>query len=225
VKHRQRRPAAEVPRRITSLADVQAGLTALKRSCPAIRRAHAVAGDPPLRLSPAGFAGLVRIVVGQQVSVASAAAIWARVQAQIVPLTPEHVATLSDADLRAPGLSGPKVRTVQQVARAAGNGLDFETLAQLPAALARERLLAIPGIGPWSADLYLMFCLGHADVFAPGDLALRAATADVLDLASLPSADELAVIAERWRPWRAIAARQLWSFYAARKAQGDRAPV
>ena len=210
---------------IDTLNDIEAGMRALQRNCPHMRRAAALAGMPPLRRHVGGFEGLARIVVGQQVSVAAANAIWARVAAGVQPMTPERMAALSEADLRACGLSRPKIVTLAKLAghlAADGNwlpelqGADDETV--------RARLVALPGIGPWTADIYLMFCLGRADSFAPGDLALQVAAHKLMALDARPTPDELAAIAaERWRPWRGVAARMLWAYYAHEKranAQG-----
>ena len=209
---------AKPHRIITSFEDVRAGLRALKKTCPHLRRAHAFAGDPPLRRDIGGFEGLARIVVGQQVSIASANAIWARVAAGITPFTPERMTALSDADLKSFGLSRPKIATLSKLARHlvdAGNWLP--DLEDAPDDRVRERLIALPGIGPWTADVYLLFCLGRADSFAPGDLALQVAAQHLMGLDGRPDAKALAAIAERWSPWRGVAARQLWAYYAAVK--------
>ena len=211
---------------ITSLDDVHAGLRALKKTCPHLRRAHALAGDPPLRRDIGGFEGLARIVVGQQVSIASANAIWARVAAGVTPFTPERMAALTDADLKSFGLSRPKIVTLSKLARhlvEAGNWLP--DLEDAPDDRVRERLIALPGIGPWTADVYLLFCLGRADSFAPGDLALQVAAQHLMGLDGRPDAKALAQIAERWSPWRGVAARMLWAYYAAVKQAGTAQPV
>lgn len=212
---------------IETLDDIEAGMRALKRKCPHMRRAAGLAGMPPLRRSAGGFAGLARIVVGQQVSVAAASAIWARVVAGVSPLTPERMAALTEADLRACGLSRPKIVTLSRLAAHLAEGGDWlPALAAAPDEAVRERLVAMPGIGPWTADIYLMFCLGRVDSFAPGDLALQVAAQRLLELETRPSPDELASIAaERWRPWRGIAARMLWTYYAYEKRLGSADPT
>jgi DNA-3-methyladenine glycosylase II len=179
-----------------------------------MRKVHTAAGDPPLRLREPGFAGLARIVVGQQLSVASANAIWTRCTSLIEPLSAGQVARLGDAELKACGLSAPKIRTLRAVARAVlDDGLDLEGAGLLRDEELRERLTAIHGIGPWTADIFQMFCLGRADAFAPGDLALQVAAQTAFDLASRPTASELEHLAEAWRPWRSVSARLLWSYY------------
>jgi DNA-3-methyladenine glycosylase II len=219
------RAATTRPRFITDMADVKEGVRALRRQCVHLRAVHDQTGDPPLRRQAAGLPGLARIIIGQQVSTASAAAIWARFEAMVRPLTAAYLLTLDDAGFRAPGLSSPKIRTLRAVASAIEDGLDLDGLAHVPAVAARETLLSVKGIGPWSADIYLMFCLGHADVFAPGDLALQVATSEALRLPARPTASEMAVIAERWAPWRAVAARLLWAFYAHNRRPDAGLPV
>lgn len=211
---------------IETLDDVAAGLRALKRKCPHMRRAHALAGDPPLRRETGGFEGLARIVVGQQVSIASAKAIWGRVAAGVDPFTPERMVELSEADLRGFGLSRPKIATLTKLARHFAD--EGNWLPELGAASdedVRQRLTALPGIGPWTADIYLMFCLGRADGFAPGDLALQVAAEKLMELPARPDPKALDGIAERWRPWRGVAARQLWAYYAAIKRSANAQPV
>ncbi len=210
---------------IETLDDVAAGVRALTRSCAHMRQAHALAGDPPLQRDMAGFEGLARIVVGQQVSIASASAIWARVAAGVDPFTPEQMAGLDETALRGFGLSRPKIVTLSKLARHLVDAGDWlPELVAVPDDVVRERLTALPGIGPWTADVYLLFCLGRADGFAPGDLALQVAAQHLMDLEARPDAKALQAIAERWRPQRGVAARLLWAYYAAVKRRAG-APV
>jgi DNA-3-methyladenine glycosylase II len=222
-------PRAPNPRHtsttIETEADVARGIKALRRSCVHLRRAHELAGNPPLRRFAPGLQGLARIVVGQQLSVASAEAIWRRTSLAVVPFTPAALRAADEASLRAAGLSQPKVRTLKALAVALEEGFDLARLAEQPDAQVREALTALPGIGPWSADMYLLFCLGRRDAWAPGDLALQVATQLVLQLDARPAPAELAVIAERWRPWRAVAARLLWSYYALARRRGPVQPL
>ncbi len=133
---------------------------------------------------------------------------------------------LDDATLLGAGLSRPKLRTLRALATAVAAGqLDLDALGRADEGAARDALTAISGIGPWTADVYLMFCLGRADVFAPGDLALQAAAQSAMTLPTRPDAAALAAIAERWRPWRAVAARMLWTYYAYEKQQRSAVPV
>jgi DNA-3-methyladenine glycosylase II len=210
------RPQKRVPRRIIeSEDDIRAGVAALRRRCPTMKRVHGLVGDPPLRRHEAGFVGLAKVVVGQQLSIASASAIWKRTAVAVDPFDASTLLALDDATLRGAGLSRGKMRTLRALAEALNSGaLDFD--ARLSAEELREALLAITGIGPWTADIYAMFCLGDADGFAPGDLALQIAVQRAFELDERPSARQLEEMAERWRPWRGVAARLLWSFYAHR---------
>jgi len=200
---------------IASEADIRAGVRALRRKCPAMRQVHDVAGAPPLRRRPAGFEGLARIIVGQQLSVASASAIWERTAAVCRPFEPRILLGLDDAQLAQAGLSRPKIRTLRAIAGACRNGLDLARLEQAAEEEVHAALTEVTGIGPWTADIYIMFCLGRADAWAPGDLALQIAAQQALGLAVRPGTDEMRALAERWRPWRAVAARLLWAYYAA----------
>jgi len=194
-------------------ADLRAGIRALRRKCAHMRHVHDRAGDPPLRRHVPGFEGLARIVVGQQLSIASAQAIWTRVQAAVQPMGAKAFLALSDDQLRQAGLSRGKVRTLRAMSEAIEAGLDLTQLAAAPEDVVHATLTALPGIGPWTADIYLLFCLGRADAFAAGDLALQIAAAKALKLKQRPSRDELLAIAERWRPWRGVAAHMLWAYY------------
>ena len=194
-------------------------MRALVRKCPTMRHVHGVAGAPPLRRRPAGFEGLARIIVGQQLSVASASAIWERTAALCRPFEPGTILGLADERLAQAGLSRPKIRTLRAIAGACRNGLDLGHLQHAAEAEVHAALTQVTGIGPWTADIYIMFCLGRADAWAPGDLALQIAAQQALGLAERPGPQEMAEIAERWRPWRGVAARLLWAYYAAVKAR------
>lgn len=210
---------AAVTRLIHSEADLVEGVAALRAACQVMAKVHDLAGAPPLRRRQGGFEGLSRIIVGQQLSVASAAAIWGRTEKLVQPFTPQGLLALSDAELASAGLSGPKIRTLRAIAQACVAGLDFDALETARDAHVHDALTAVTGIGPWTADIYLMFCLGRADAWAPGDLALQIAVQQAFGLKDRPSKDELLEIAERWRPWRGVAARLLWAYYAVAKAQ------
>jgi DNA-3-methyladenine glycosylase II len=212
---------------IDSEKDIRQGVLALRRACPIMRRAHDVAGDPPLRRRPAGFEGLARIIVAQQLSTASAGAIWDRLEASVKPLTAGRLLATSEPKLRAAGLSGPKIRTLRAVSEAVvKDGLDLAALETAGDAQVHEALCAVKGIGPWTADIYIMFCLGRRDAFAAGDLALQVAASHAAGLEARASAKELEAMAERWRPWRGVAARLLWAYYPHMKRAGaDGVPV
>jgi DNA-3-methyladenine glycosylase II len=218
--------ATRAARSIETEDDIRAGLRSLRRRCEFIRHMHATAGDPPLRRRAAGFEGLARIVVGQQLSVASAAAIWNRTVQVVQPFDAAVLLALSDDALRGAGLSRPKVKTLRAVASAVAiDGLDLEAMGPLEDAAIHEALTGISGIGPWTADIFLMFCLGRADAFAAGDLALQIAAQWAMRLDERPGPAALLDIAERWRPWRGVAARLLWAYYAAVKDARSAVPV
>ena len=163
----------------------------------------------PLRLKPDGFAPLLNAIVSQQVSVASAAAIWGRLEdAQMT--TPAAVSRAGDEALRALGLSRPKTRYAQALAAA---DIDYAALRDLPSDQVIKALVAIPGIGTWTAEVYAMFSLGRADVFAPGDLALQEAAKLIFDLEARPTEKALRDRARAWAPWRSVAARIMWAYY------------
>jgi DNA-3-methyladenine glycosylase II len=207
-------------RTIETEADIAEGLAHLARRDRRLAKVIRAAGPVPLRRRGSGFSGLLRIVCAQQVSVASAAAIWSRFEAAFPDMDPMAIAAADDAALRAPGLSMPKIRTFRAVAAAVADGLDFDALATMPGEAAHARLTAIPGIGPWTADVYLLFCLGHADVFPAGDLALRHAVADAFGLVPPVPADTLSAMAARWSPWRGVAACLFWAYFRATRERG-----
>ncbi|MDP4032279.1 MAG: DNA-3-methyladenine glycosylase 2 family protein [Pseudorhodobacter sp.] len=185
------------------------------------RFAHALAqtGPLPLRRRADGFSALLDTIVSQQVSVASASAIWRRLQAAGLTEA-EAVASAGEAALRDCGLSRQKIRYAQGLAEA---GIDYAALRDLSDAAVVARLIALPGIGHWSAEIYAMFSLGRADVFAPGDLALQEAAKGLFGLAARPSARALRAMAMDWSPWRAVAARALWAYYRlAKQREGIR---
>jgi DNA-3-methyladenine glycosylase II len=195
-------------------SDLDAGLAALSRADPRFGPLMATAGRPPLRRRPDGFAGLAAIIVAQQLSTASASAIWGRLAAAFDPL--EHSALLRARPVRLArlGLSGPKIRALKAIARSIESGeLALAMLADLAPEAAHAALTAIHGIGPWTADIYLLSCLGHADAWPAGDLALQEAARVAFGLPSRPTAKEMQALAETWRPWRAVAARVLWTYY------------
>lgn len=213
------------PRIIITDDDVRDGVRALRRKCPIMRKVHDAAGNPPLRRRPAGFEGLARVIVGQQLSVASAEAIWKRTTEICRPFEPHVLMALSDPELVTAGLSRSKIRTLRATAEACINGLDLASLESAGEELIHAALTGIVGIGPWTADVYIMFCIGRADAWAPGDLALQIAAQHAMELAERPEGAALRQIGERWRPWRGVAARLLWAYYAALKRKGSAIPV
>ena len=212
-----------LPHRIDDDDDLDDALEALSARDPDfVAHCLSIGGRPPLRRRAAGFEGLAAMVVSQQVSTASAAAIFARLKAAVPQFEARHLLAASDAVLRDVGLSSGKVLTLRAVAAAIDNGaLSLESLADLAADEAAAKLTALRGIGPWTAQLYLLSCLGHADAWPPGDVALEEAARLALGLEVRPDRASLARIAEGWRPYRAVAARLLWGYYRARKARDD----
>jgi DNA-3-methyladenine glycosylase II len=195
-------------------SDLDSAIAALVARDPRWQEVFARTGRPPLRRREGGFAGLTQIIVGQQVSVASAAAIHGRLVAIAAPF--DHTAVLRarrDKLVRV-GLSAAKIKTLKAIARAIeSKAIDLARLADIPADDAHALLTQLHGIGPWTADLYLLACLGHADAWPAGDLALQEAARLAFGLGQRPTAKEMGPLAEGWRPYRAVAARLLWSYY------------
>jgi DNA-3-methyladenine glycosylase II len=195
-------------------ADLDIALAGLIATDPRWQHALATAGRPLLRRRPDGFAGLAAIVVAQQLSTASAKAIWGRLETALDPFDHEMLRQARTAKLARAGLSASKIRTLKAIARAIHRGeLDLAGLAALPADEAHRRLTAIHGIGPWTADIYLLFCLGHADAWPAGDLALQEAARLLFALPARPSTRDMGPLADAWRPWRGAAAYLLWTYY------------
>ena len=204
-----------VGRIITTLDCVAEGADWLARAEPRFAHALTLVGPLPLRRQPDGFAALLDAIVGQQVSVASADAIWRRMEA--AGLTDRAtLAMASDEACRAAGLSRQKARYGRALAESA---IDFDALRGLPDAQVVEVLTDVPGIGMWTAEIYAMFALGRADVFAPGDLALQEAARVLFDLPDRPKERALRAMAEAWSPWRSVAATLLWAYYRVAKSR------
>lgn len=209
-----------MPTHIHSETDLDLALAALTRADPRFAALLQAAGRPPLRRRPDGFAGLIATIVAQQLSTASAGAILARLTAAFDPLTPEAILRARPARLARIGLSAPKIRTLKAIARAVtGGSLALDALGACPADAAHAALIAVHGIGPWTADIYLLSCLGHADAWPAGDLALQEAARMAFALPRRPSAREMTALAEPWRPLRSVAARVLWTYYRAVKGR------
>lgn len=198
---------------IATADDLQEGARWLATRQPRFAHILDLCGPLPLRRNTGGFAALLEIIMAQQVSIASADAIWKRLMAAgLTDAAP--IAAASEDDLRACGLSRQKIRYAKALAAA---GVDFDALASLPDTAVIAHLVALPGVGPWSAEIYAMFALGRADVFAPADLALQEAARLAFDLPTRPDAKALGVMAQEWSPWRAVAARALWAYYRVAK--------
>jgi DNA-3-methyladenine glycosylase II len=214
-----------MPTHLNSQADLSLATSRLIERDPRIADLIAVGGPPPLRRRAGGFAGLASIVCGQQLSTASAAAIWKRLEAAFDPFGHEAILAARTPKLQRAGLSMPKIKTFRHVARAVRDGaINLDVLGDLPADEAHASLVAIKGIGPWTADIYLLFCIGHADAFPAGDLALQEAARIGFRKRKRPDAKQLTKLAEAWRPYRGVAACVLWSYYRAVK-QRDAVPI
>ncbi|MFO0995757.1 MAG: DNA-3-methyladenine glycosylase 2 family protein [Alphaproteobacteria bacterium] len=171
-------------------------------------------GAPVLRTRPSGFPALLRIIVEQQLSVASARAIWGRLEGMLGEVTPARLVGFDDVRLRSAGLSRPKVLYARGLADAVMSGdLDSGRLAELDDEAAIEALVRVKGIGRWTAEIYLLSALGRPDVWPVDDLAIATATGRVKGLAERPARAELLEIGEAWRPWRSVAARMLWHYF------------
>ena len=202
-----------IGRIIETDACVAEGAEALCQMCPRLAHAYEQTGKLPLRRKPDGFAELLSAIVSQQVSVASAQAIWGRMKdARLTG--PRQIARATEGDLRAVGLSRQKIRYAQELSKA---GIDFNALRSVPDAEVIATLTKVPGIGMWTAEIYAMFSLGRADVFAHGDLALQEAARILYDLPDRPTEKAMRQMAEAWSPWRSVAARILWAYYRVAK--------
>lgn len=204
---------SDIERVIKGDACVSEGAAWLAVHEPRFGQALSETGDLPLRLRPDGFAQLLSAIVSQQVSVASARAIWARLEG-LGLVTPESVLAAGEDGLREGGLSRQKIKYAQALAAA---GIDYEALRDAPTDEVVKTLTAVTGIGVWTAEIYAMFSLGRADVFAPGDLALQEGARILFGLEARPKEKELRVMAEDWAPWRSVAARILWAYYHVEK--------
>ncbi|MBT3559227.1 MAG: DNA-3-methyladenine glycosylase 2 family protein [Rhodospirillales bacterium] len=190
------------------------GLRKLIAMCPHMRRVHALAGSPPPRGLEPGFATILRIIVDQQVSTQSGAAIWRKLEETLGPISPPVILRADEEGLRGCGFSGPKARYGMALATAVTDGtLDLGKLPRMSNARVEETLIQIKGIGRWTAEIYLMFALGRTDIWPAGDLAVAEAAGQLLDLPTRPTIPEMDEIGEQWRPWRSTAAVMLWHYY------------
>ena len=194
---------------IETREDVEEGAEYLASICPRMAHARELTGPLPLRRKPEGFAELLSAIVSQQVSTASAAAIWGRMEA--AGLTdPSRVIAAGEEDLRAVGLSRQKIRYAKALSE---KDINYSALQGVADADVVAILIEVPGIGTWTAEIYAMFSLGRADVFAHGDLALQEAARTLYGLEERPNERQMRQIAKGWSPWRSVAARLLWAYY------------
>lgn len=196
---------------LATLAEAAEELGACDPDLAAIVARH---GTPPLWAREPGFPTLVLIILEQQVSLASARAAFERLVAATDPLTPEALLQLNDATMREIGFSRQKAGYARGLAQAiVERRFDPVALEAMSDQEARSELLRLKGIGPWTADIYLLMVMGRPDIMPAGDLALQIAAQEVKGLTARPSPDELTELAEAWRPWRSVAARMLWQHY------------
>jgi DNA-3-methyladenine glycosylase II len=206
-------------------ADLVDALAVLTQADPRLAKLIAVAGAPALRRRPAGFSGLCAIICSQQLSTASAAAIWGRLAVAFDPFDHDAVRRARAAKLARIGLSRPKIKTMKAIGNAIASGaIDLDALAGMDADAAHAALTALHGVGPWTADIYLLFCLGHADAWPAGDLALQEAARLAFGLAQRPTGKDMINLAEQWRPWRGVAAHLLWKYYRTIKGRDGMPP-
>ncbi|MGH6862091.1 MAG: DNA-3-methyladenine glycosylase family protein [Phyllobacterium sp.] len=212
-------------RRIDTLDDIAEGLEMLVKSHPELAGIAERAGPLPLRRSQPGFESLASVIVSQQVSKASADSIWRRLTGLIAPLTPATYLAAGEDAWRSAGLSRAKQATLVRISEAILAGdLDLLALCERPVDDAMLAMTGVKGIGPWTAEVYLLFSAGHADVFPSGDVALQHAYAHAYGESARPDSKALRALAERWSPWRGVAARLFWAYYAATRGR-DGTPV
>jgi DNA-3-methyladenine glycosylase II len=195
-------------------SDLDDAIQVLVKQDPRLRPVLAATGMPALRQREPGFAGLAHIVCGQQVSTASAAAIWGRLSAAFDPFDHHAIRKARTDRLGRLGLSGAKIKTLKNIAREiTADRLNFDVLANEDVDAAHNALTALHGIGPWTADIYLLFCLGHGDAWPAGDIAVQEAVKVGLGLKARPDAKLMIPLAEPWRPYRGAAAHLWWAYY------------
>jgi DNA-3-methyladenine glycosylase II len=194
--------------------DLRDGLAQLIVIDPRLSPVAEKAGIFKLRRREGGYPGLCAIVCGQQLSVTSAAAIRDRLFKALDPFHHDAVRKARPDKLKRLGLSNNKIKAIKEIGKAvAANHIDLDAVGNMDADVAHEALVALHGVGPWTADIYLLFCLGHADAFPAGDLAVQEAARIALNLRKRPDAKALTKIAEAWRPWRGVAAHLMWAYY------------
>jgi len=206
-----------VPRALNYDA-LQVGTRELAAIDPQLARVVARLGTPPMFARRPGFATLVKIILEQQVSIVAARTLFLRLDKHVGGMSPHSVAALGVSGLREFGLTRQKSAYCHGLAERILDGrLDLSRVARADESTARSMLLELPGIGPWTVDIYFLMALRRSDVWPQGDLALASAMQEVLGMPRLPSRDEQRDIAQRWAPWRSVAARILWAHYLARK--------
>ena len=211
-------PAKDRPIRLTPEI-LGTAAKALAQRDPHLAAIHRIHGTPPMWARRPGFPTLLRIVLEQQVSLVSARAMFARLTSNIVPFTPDRFIDLGEPLLRALGVTRQKAHYCVQVAHAFTNG-HLDKIVRMSDEDAHATLLSIKGVGPWTANIYLLMALRRPDIWPDGDVALATAVGRVWKLKHRPSFTELAKIAQGWRPYRSVAARMLWQYYLAERNVG-----
>ena len=201
--------------RIKNESDIDFALEKLKELDPALIPIINSVDHVPLRLSKDGVEGLTKIVTSQLISRTAADAIWLRIETGLGEINEATILSQSEDELMALGLSRAKAKTFRTIAQASvSNAISFVELSRLPADKALKELMSLKGIGRWSAEVYLMFCCGHYDFFPAGDIALRSAAGEIFYQGERPDEKDLRAISQRWSPYKSVAARLLWSYYA-----------
>jgi len=211
---------------IRSDQDLEWHIGSLTEAHPGFMPLREAVGALPIRWFDRGFKGLVFVVTGQQISVAAGRAIYGRLEAALGDITAETVAAANDDVLRAAGFSAPKIRTLRALQEAAMTGrLDLDALEEKSAEEAILSLCGIKGIGPWTAEVYLLFAAGHSDIFPAADVALQESVRIAFGLDARPATRDLREMSDAWSPWRSAAARLLWAYYRVRKGGKIVTPV
>jgi DNA-3-methyladenine glycosylase II len=198
---------------VTDAWQLAAAVKALAKQCEVMKAAHEYVGVPEWRVRAGGYAGLARIIAFQQLSTKAAGTIWGRVETLVGKVTPRAILDATEEDLRACGLSRPKIAHMRSIATALENGsLNLRRIARAPDAEAQAELIAVKGIGPWTADIYLMFMLGRWDVFPHADIGLSEAYRMITGERKRHPPKKFLKTGERWRPYRGVAAHLLWAY-------------
>ena len=222
---RKRKPSGALPPSITTADELKQHIGALIAADRRFGPLYELTGEVDVRWLEPGFKGLFKVVTGQQISAAAGQAIFARCEAALGLGSAECLTGVDDSVLRTAGLSSTKIRTLRAVAETVASGaLELDRLGAMETEVAIAQLVAVKGIGRWTAEVYLLFAIGHPDIFPAGDLALREAACQGFKLPERPAEKEVTAMATAWQPLRSAAARLLWAYYAAVKRR-DGAPA
>lgn len=198
---------------VTDRKQLSKAIKHLAKGCAIMGAAHKRCGVPDWRTRPAGYEGLARIIAFQQLSTKAAGTIWGRVEVLLGKITPDSVLAADIDALRACGMSRPKIAHIRSIAEAVKDGsLNLKRVAKASDEDAQVELVAVKGIGPWTADVYLMFCLGRWDVFPHADIGLSEAYRMIAGEKKRHPPKKFLKTGERWRPYRGVAAHMLWSY-------------